>query len=111
MWAAAVFMALGILFAVVGNIGVLKFPDVYTRLHASSKCSTTTVISVLIGCVLLAGFTITSGRILVIMLFFLLTGPVTAHIIGRRAWKRGLLPWRTKKPGNQKGKEGINIDD
>jgi multicomponent Na+:H+ antiporter subunit G len=96
-WAAAAFLALGVFFGVVGNLGVLRFPDLYTRLHASAKCSTTTVVSIFVACVLIAGFSTLSGRIMVIALFFLLTGPVTAHIIGRRAWKRGVLPWRRRR--------------
>jgi multicomponent Na+:H+ antiporter subunit G len=96
IWVAAAFLALGVFFGLIGNLGVLRFPDVYTRLHASAKCSTTAVVSVFLACVLLEGFSALSGRIAVIALFFLLTGPVTAHIIGRRAWKRGVLPWRRK---------------
>ena len=96
IWPATVFLLLGIYFAIMGNIGVLRFPDVYTRLNASSKCNTTAVISVFIACLILQGFSAMSGRILVITLFFLLTGPVTSHIIGRRAWKRGILPWRRR---------------
>jgi len=97
IWAVAAFLALGIFFGLVGNLGVLRFPDLYTRLHASAKCSTTTVVSVFIACMLLEGFSVLTGRIVVIALFFLLTGPVTAHIIGRRAWKRGVLPWRRRE--------------
>jgi multicomponent Na+:H+ antiporter subunit G len=97
IWAAAVFLALGVFFGLAGNLGVLRFPDVYTRLHASAKCTTTTVVSIFIACLLLEGFSALSGRIVVIALFFLLTGPVTAHIIGRRAWKRGVLPWRRRR--------------
>jgi multicomponent Na+:H+ antiporter subunit G len=97
IWPAIGFIFLGLFFGLVGNLGVLRFPDLYTRLHASAKCSTTTVVSIFIACVLLGGFSALSGRIAVIALFFLLTGPVTAHIIGRRAWMRGVLPWRRRK--------------
>ncbi len=92
-----ILLGVGIFFGILGNIGVLKFPDVYTRLQASSKCGITSVFSIFIACMLLKGFTPMSGRILVIALFFLVTGPVTTHIIGRRAWKRGVLPWRRKR--------------
>ncbi|MBC7189821.1 monovalent cation/H(+) antiporter subunit G [Candidatus Aerophobetes bacterium] len=92
-----VFFAIGVFFGIMGNIGVLKFPDVYTRLQASSKCSITCLLSILIGCMLLEGFTPITGRILVIALFFLVTAPVTSHIIGRCAWERGIIPWRRKK--------------
>jgi multicomponent Na+:H+ antiporter subunit G len=98
--AVILFAVLGVFFGIVGNLGVLRFPDVYTRLHSSAKCSTTTVLSVFIACLLLEGFNPLSGRILVIALFFLLTGPVAAHIIGRLAWKRGVAPWRRRRlPG------------
>ncbi len=52
---------------------------------------------VFIACLILEGISALAGRILVITLFFLLTGPVAAHIIGRRAWKRGLPPWRRRR--------------
>ena len=92
--AAAVFFGLGVLFNVMGNIGVLVFPDVYTRLQASSTCSTTSVLSFFIGCILLAGWGPMTGRLLVITFFFFVTNPISAHIIGRFAWQTGIVPWR-----------------
>ena len=44
--AGFIFMGIGALFIVMANIGVLVFPDVYTRLQASSTCSTTAVFSI-----------------------------------------------------------------
>jgi multicomponent Na+:H+ antiporter subunit G len=96
IWAAAFFLLLGILFGITGNVGVLRFPDVFTRLHAAAKCSTTSVFSILLACMLLKGWSPMSGRILVIALFFLITSPVAAHIIGRSAWLRGIMPWGRK---------------
>jgi multicomponent Na+:H+ antiporter subunit G len=93
-WIALPFVLFGVLFGLLGNFGVLIFPDVYTRLHASSKCSTSSALSILIACMVLSGLTAMSGRILVISAFFFITSPVTSHIIGARAWKRGLLPYR-----------------
>ncbi|MBE0478317.1 monovalent cation/H(+) antiporter subunit G [Candidatus Aerophobetes bacterium] len=97
MWIVQFFMGLGIFFGIFGNIGLLRFPDIYTRLQASSKCSTTSLFSIFIACMLLEGFTPMTGRILLIALFFLVTGPVTSHIIGRHAWERGVIPWKRKK--------------
>lgn len=91
-----VFFAMGIFFGILGNVGVLKFPDIYTRLQASSKCGVTSVVSIFIALMLLKGFTPITARILVITLFFLITSPVSSHIIGRRAWEEGILPWRKK---------------
>ncbi len=92
--AAAIFFGLGVLFNIMGNIGVLVFPDVYTRLQASSTCSTTSVFSILIGCFLLAGWGPMTGRLLVITIFFFVTNPISAHIIARFAWQSGIVPWK-----------------
>ena len=92
--AAFIFFALGVLFNIMGNIGVLVFPDVYTRLQASSTCSTTSVLSILIGCFFIAGWGPMTGRLLVITIFFFVTNPISAHIIARFAWQSGIVPWR-----------------
>jgi len=97
------FFALGLFFSLLGNIGVLRFPDVYTRLHASSKCGVTSLLSILIALMLLKGLTPMTGRILVITVFFLISAPVASHIIGRRAWEEGILPWRRQKPKRKEG--------
>lgn len=93
-WLALVFFGLGAVFSIMGNLGVLVFPDVYTRLQASSTCSTTSVFSVFVACMLVSGFTPITGKILVITLFFFITNPVSAHIIARYAWESEIVPWR-----------------
>ena len=91
------FLGMGIFFGVLGNIGVLRFPDFYTRLRASSKCGVTSLLSIFIALMLLKGLTAMTLRILVITIFFLISSPVASHVIGRRAWEQGIAPWR-KKP-------------
>lgn len=93
-WTAVVFLALGAVFGVMGNLGVLIFPDVYTRLQASSTASTSSVFSVLVACMFAAGWSPMSGKIAVIALFFFITNPISSHIIARYAWERELVPWR-----------------
>ncbi len=93
-WPALVFFGLGAVFSIMGNLGVLIFPDVYTRLQASSTCSTTSVFSILVACMIVAGLTPMTGKILVITLFFFITNPISAHIIARYAWESGIVPWR-----------------
>ncbi|MFW5883882.1 MAG: monovalent cation/H(+) antiporter subunit G [bacterium] len=93
-WVAAGFFVLGAVFALMGNLGVLVFPDVYTRLQASSTCSTTSVFSVFVACMVLSGFSPLTGKILVIALFFFVTNPIASHIIARFAWESEVVPWR-----------------
>ena len=89
-----ILMGLGAVFAIIGNLGVLFFPDVYTRLQASSTCGTTATLSVMLGSILLADFGPMTGKIVVIAFFFLVSSPVSSHIIARYAWKKQMIPWR-----------------
>ena len=92
--AAIVFLGLGVVFGVIGNLGVLILPDVYTRLQASSTASTTSVFSALVAAMLTVGWQPMTGKIAVIALFFFVTSPIAAHIIARYAWQREIVPWR-----------------
>jgi multicomponent Na+:H+ antiporter subunit G len=93
-WGATIFLALGVIFGVIGNLGVLILPDVYTRLQASSTASTTSVFSALIAGVFVVGWDPMAGKIAVIALFFFVSSPIAAHIIARYAWQREIVPWR-----------------
>ena len=97
--AAAIFFGLGVIFNIMGNVGVLIFPDVYTRLQASSTCSTTSVLSFFIGCMFLVGWGPMLGRLIVVTLFFFVTSPISAHIIARFAWQNGVVAWRKSYMG------------
>jgi len=94
---AYLFLGMGIFFAVFGNIGILRFPDIYTRLQASSKCGITSVVSIFIGLMILEGLSFITVRILVITIFFLITSPVSFHAIGRSAYEEGILPWKKER--------------
>jgi multicomponent Na+:H+ antiporter subunit G len=83
---------------VIGTIGVLRFPDVYTRLHASSKCGTTGVISIFIGLIIYKGFSLISLKIAVIAFFIFLTTPVSSHAIGKSAYDSKVGMWVKRKP-------------
>jgi len=96
-WIVYAFLLLGLIFNLMGVLGVLIFPDSYTRLQASSTCSTTSVMSVFIAAMVWAGFSAVTGKILVITLFFFVSSPVSAHIIARFAWNNGEFPWRRRK--------------
>ena len=91
-----VFIGLGFVFALLGHLGVLVFPDVYTRLQASSTCTTTSVISFFIAAMVDSGISATTGKIVVISVFFIVSSPVSSHIVARYAWSRGIIPWRRR---------------
>jgi multicomponent Na+:H+ antiporter subunit G len=97
IWIVQAFLLMGIVFSIMGNLGVLIFPDVYTRLQSSSTCSTTSVFSIFIAAMLNAGFSPLTGEILAITVFFLITSPVSSYIIARYAWHKDIPPWRKIK--------------
>ncbi len=88
------FLFLALVFNLMGLIGILLFPDPYTRLQASSTCSTTAVVSVFIAVMIDAGLSAITGKVFVITLFFFVSSPVGAHIIAHYAWNMGIVPWR-----------------
>ncbi|MCP3030394.1 monovalent cation/H(+) antiporter subunit G [Halobacillus sp. A1] len=89
------FLLSGTFFLISGSIGVLRFPDVYTRLHAATKSATLGVAGILIGAFIFmyVEHDIISGKLLLGVLFILLTAPVSGHMIGRAAYKSGVPLW------------------
>ncbi len=103
-WIELVLIFLGMGFALIGNLGVFLMPDPYTRLQASATCSTTSVISVILAAMVSSGFSPTTGKLAIILLYFLVSSPVATTIIARYAWESGIVPWR--RPKRRLGKGG-----
>ena len=98
---------LGSLFMVVGAIGVLRMPGVYTRLHASSVSDTFGVGLILLGLILVSGLTLVSVKLAFLAAFLFLTGPVATHAVARAALDAGVKPMGAdgKPIGETKDKE------
>ncbi len=91
------FLIVGTYFLVSAAVGMIRFPDFYTRLHAGSKCLIAGGVSILLGCIILQGFNFVSLKLLVIIIFLLITNPVAIHAIARSAYKYGLKPQKSVK--------------
>ncbi len=74
-------------------IGVLRFPDVYCRMSATSKSATLGVALVLFGAAWHFGSADLAGQAVVTVVFLYLTTPIAAHRIARAGWKSGVRPW------------------
>ncbi len=83
---ASVFVLSGLFFFVVGTIGLLRMPDVYTRLHASTKCDTLGVSLILVGIIIGFGLSWLTVKLILIIIFIWLTTPTAAHAIARAAY-------------------------
>jgi len=88
-----ILIGIGILFDVFGCIGLVRFPDVYNRLQASTKCVTLGTILVLIGTACAAGSGAMAAKALVCAGFILVTSPTAAHAIARGAYASGIKLW------------------
>ncbi len=86
--------ASAIVFGTAGIVGLFRFSDPYMRLQAGSLCGTTAVVSVFTGALLLTHSIHIAARIIVIMLFFLVSSPTATHIVARFFWNSGLVPQR-----------------
>ncbi len=83
----------GCLFILAGAIGLLRFPDFYTRLHATTKLMTLGGLGLFGGAaVAFVGFDATS-RVLLIAAFLFLTTPLSGYMIARAGYLRGLTPY------------------
>lgn len=89
----ALFLSGGALFFLLGTIGLLRFPDVYTRLHAVTKCDTLGLGLVLVGLMLYEGATLASVKMVFIIIFVFLTNPTAAHALARATYKHGVKLW------------------
>ncbi len=84
----------GAVFFLAGTVGLLRFPDVYTRLHALTKADNVGLGLVVAGLVLQAESWAVAGKLLLIWLLVLLAGASVAHLIAAAAQQRGIKPWK-----------------
>jgi len=89
---AGIIIGVGILFDLFGCIGLVRFPDVYTRLQASTKCVTLGTCMILFGLFVYEGFNPAGIKALLAMVFILVTSPTSAHALARGAYRAGIKP-------------------
>jgi multicomponent Na+:H+ antiporter subunit G len=91
---SAVFLVAGVIFFLAGTIGLLRFPDIYTRLHALTKADNVGLGLLVVGLAIQSGSLVVAGKLVLIWLLVLLAGASIAHLIARGALQRGAQPWR-----------------
>lgn len=90
---AGVLIIIGAAFALIAAIGLLRLPDVYTRMHAASKAGTLGSGVMLIALAVYTDDHAVFTRALAGVLFFLLTAPVSAHLLAKAAYTAGYRLW------------------
>jgi len=95
IYAAAILILVGATLCAIAALGILRLPDVYTRLHAASKAGPLGAGLILVGVGLSAGDAGIIIRCVLGLLFLVLTSPVSAHLLARAALKTGIEPVST----------------
>lgn len=97
---AVIFILTGLLFDLGGTIGILRLPDVYTRLHMAGKLDTLGSLCLLLGLAVVNAIPLgtaelfVSGKILLILVLVFITSPTATHAMVDAGIKAGLTPWR-----------------
>lgn len=86
------FLALGTAAVLIGSFGIWRLPDFYTRLHAASITDTAGLVLLLVGMMLMAGWTLVTVKLLFVLLLILLTSPTATHALANAAYTVGLRP-------------------
>lgn len=94
-----IFLVCGGLLGVIGGIGIHRFPDFFTRLHAAGTTDTLCAALILLGLGLQAGVTLVSFKLLLIFVFLLLTSPTASHALANAAVHGGLQPRLDEEQG------------
>lgn len=89
-----IFIVIGLVFDFFGCLGLIRLPDIYNRLQASTKCVTLGTCGILFGLFLFRGFTATGIKALLCIIFIILTAPVSAHALARGAHISGVKLWK-----------------
>ena len=90
---AAAVLLIGAAFILAAAVGVVRLPDLFTRMHAITKAGTMGVGSVMLAVTFSFGDISTAARALAVVLFVALTAPVAAHMIGRAAYLSDVELW------------------
>ncbi len=83
----------GLPFFLSGTIGLLRFPDIYTRLHALTKADNVGLGLVILGLSLQADSLLIVARLLLIWLLVLVASSASCHLIARNALQKKIKPW------------------
>jgi multicomponent Na+:H+ antiporter subunit G len=95
---AVVLITSGAAFLAVSAVGLVRFPDFYTRAHAVAKSETLGILLVVAGLMVHHGLGPGAGRLVLVLVFALVANPTAMHALARSADRSGLVPWTKAGP-------------
>ncbi len=103
-----ILLLIGTIFMFISALGLMRMPDLYLRMSASTKTSTIGVGTVLLAAAVYFNDLAIASRALAVIFFLLLTAPIAAHMIGRAAYSTGVPLWEGTRYDELKGKYDTN---
>ena len=91
---ATVSIAIGIFFLLIGALGILRLPDLFSRLHVTGVLDTLAVPMILVGVALHLGLRLVSMKLILATIFLAVTSPLVGHLLARAALEAGETPER-----------------
>lgn len=91
------FLIIGALFCLVGSVGMLRFPDVFARMHAASIIDTVGIGFIFLGLMFQSGGTLISVKLFIVLILMFFAGPLSTHALARAALYAGVEPRLSKK--------------
>lgn len=101
----------GCVFLLAAAIGLVRFPDFYTRLHATTKLVTLGGIGIFGGAAIAFAEVQATERVLLIAVFFFLTAPLSGYMVARSGYLRGLPPYQEPTSVDEWGALGSSTSD
>ena len=86
------FLGAGSAFILAGGVGILRLPDFYTRIHAAGITDTMGAWLIVVGLMFSAGWTLITAKLLMLLVFLVITSPLASHALAKAAFVRGLKP-------------------
>lgn len=106
-FSSALCLLIGSFLCLSGGVGIIRFPDFYTRMHAVGVTDTLGAGMILVGLMLLGPENLVLIKLIMILLMTLFINPTASHALARAALHSGLLPLLHRKD-KKKGAESLN---
>ncbi len=96
-WFSCGSLLFGAFFFLAGTVGMLRFPDVFTRLHALTKADNLGLGLVVFGLALQADTWVVVARLFLVWGLIMLASTTCCHLVAQAALRAGISPWRSPK--------------
>ncbi|MGK2953198.1 MAG: monovalent cation/H(+) antiporter subunit G [Thiobacillus sp.] len=94
-YVSTLLLLVGAVFFFAGTVGLLRFPDIYTRLHALAKADNLGLGFIVLGLLLQTSSPATALKLVLIWLLALAASATVGFLIARRARQNGIVPWQS----------------